>query len=171
MIPGRVDRVSLSLIDKSVVGKTRLVPGSIGNVVDIREQIIEFSTYQGIQHKNYFSLQAYLNTILDAMYICAVSEAVEEYLLHCNWSENEFETIQPLILLFSVKNNFKSVVERLLGGHQPLAEETFLAEGSNLAEKHPNYLFWQAARRVAIRSIQTANPSELFSQLTKKSTS
>lgn len=88
--------------------------------------------------------------------MCVISEAVEEYVFHCVRSDNHFELLLVLTLLFAVKNNHRVVVERLLRDQRPLGGETTVPSQASSSAANPTVTgrAWEVARQIATRFIQ-----------------
>lgn len=118
-------------------------------MVDIGDQKIKFPSAQ------------------DAQYVCAISEAVEQYVLHCNRSVNEFLTLHALILLVAIKNNYPLVVKHLLQEKELLRDEHSMAGTSGVASTPLSTLtdsscsnrLWQEAKQLASSLVQGMSPS------------
>ncbi|KAL0631582.1 hypothetical protein Q9L58_009553 [Maublancomyces gigas] len=115
------------------VGDSHPQPRPVGNFTHIGDQKIEFSTTR------------------EAMYICAMADAVEEYIFHCLRNENEQATLLVLLLLFAIKNGYKEVVEHTLRGHS-LHD---LTPNKTSSPENPTTVIWREASHLATLPIPT----------------
>ncbi|KAL0634113.1 hypothetical protein Q9L58_006992 [Maublancomyces gigas] len=108
-------------------------PHPVNNFVHIGSQKIEFSTPR------------------DSMHMCAITDAVEEYIYHCDRNGNEHETLRALLLLFAIKNGYTEVVGRLLRDQASAGLES----EPSFSTAHPPTSLWRVARELAKIPIST----------------